>query len=38
MYTDFTTSIIDDDGIEQTDSLIAGPKSNKLIVQFHAVA
>lgn len=35
MYTSFSTGIIDDEGIEQEDSLIAFPKSKKLIVRFH---
>lgn len=38
MYTDFSTAIVDDEGIEQADALIAAPKSGKLIVQFRAMA
>ncbi len=37
VYTDFVTTIIDDDGIEQRDYFIAGPVSDKLILQFHRV-
>ena len=36
-YTSFTTTIVDDEGIEQTGDLIAGPRSNKLIVAFRMV-
>ncbi|OCK76746.1 cytochrome P450 [Lepidopterella palustris CBS 459.81] len=37
IYTNFTTSIIDDEGIEQADSYIAGPVGGKLILKFHEV-
>jgi len=37
IYTNFETSIIDDEGIEQSESFIAGPVGNKLIVQLHPV-
>lgn len=38
IYTNFTTRIVDDEGIEQTDSYTAQPKSGKLILQFESVA
>lgn len=34
-YTSFKTNIIDDEGIEQMGDLIAGPRSNRLIVKFE---
>ena len=34
IYTNFTTHIVDDEGIEQIDAYTAGPRSNKLILQF----
>ncbi|RFU28663.1 hypothetical protein B7463_g7689, partial [Scytalidium lignicola] len=34
IYTNYTTSIIDDEGIEMLDGYSAGPKGDKLIVQF----
>lgn len=37
IYTNFTTSIIDDEGIEQEDNYIAPPKGRKLILQFTFV-
>lgn len=35
IYTNFTTSIIDDEGIEQREAFVAGPMSDKLILRFH---
>ncbi|WEW60249.1 hypothetical protein PRK78_005734 [Emydomyces testavorans] len=35
VYSNFTTFIIDDEGIEQSDSPIGGPVSNKLILGFN---
>lgn len=35
IYTNFTTSVVDDTGMEQMDAYIAGPVGNKLILQFH---
>jgi hypothetical protein len=35
IYTNYTTKIIDDEGIEQEDAYSAGPKGNKLILQFE---
>ncbi|OCL15263.1 cytochrome P450 [Glonium stellatum] len=37
IYTNFTTTIIDDEGIEQADSYIAGPVGGKLILKFHEI-
>ncbi|KAE9371836.1 cytochrome P450 [Stipitochalara longipes BDJ] len=37
VYTNYTTKIIDDEGIEQLDSYSAGPKGDKLILQFEKV-
>ena len=34
IYTNFTTHIIDDEGIEQVDAYTAGPRSHRLILQF----
>ena len=38
VYTNFSTTIVDDDGIEQMDGFIAGPESDKLVLAFHQVA
>lgn len=38
VYTNFTTSIVDDEGIEPIDSFIAGPAGNKLFLQFHELS
>lgn len=37
IYANFTTTIIDDEGIEQADSYIAGPVSGKLVLKFHEI-
>ena len=37
IYTNFTTHIIDDEGIEQVDAYTAGPRGNKLILSFERV-
>lgn len=37
IYTNFKTHIIDDEGIEQDDGFISGPKGDKLTVQFEAI-
>ena len=37
IYTNFTTSVVDDSGIEQADTYVAGPVANKLMLQFHNV-
>jgi len=35
IYTNYTTTVVSDDGMEHRDDLIAGPVSDKLILQFH---
>ena len=37
VYTNFTTSIIDDTDIEQTDGYVGRPISNQLILKFEHV-
>jgi hypothetical protein len=37
IYANFTTSIVDDEGIEQRESLVAGPVGDKLILRFYWV-
>ncbi|MCJ1384598.1 hypothetical protein MMC17_007716 [Xylographa soralifera] len=37
VYTNYTTTIIDDEGIEQMDTYTARPVGDKLILQFHRV-
>jgi unspecific monooxygenase len=37
IYTNYTTKIIDDGDIEQLDAYSAGPKGDKLILQFKKV-
>ena len=37
IYANFTTTIIDDEGIEQADSYIAGPVGRKLVLKFHEI-
>ncbi|KAF2490799.1 cytochrome P450 [Lophium mytilinum] len=37
IYTNFTTTVVDAEGIEQDDGFTAGPKGNKLWLQFHHV-
>ena len=37
IYTNFTTRIVDDTGIEQIDAYTAGPKANKLILGFERI-
>jgi hypothetical protein len=34
IYTDFETSIVDDEGIEQEDAFLAGPVGDKLVLKF----
>ena len=36
IYTNFETRIVDDEGIEQEDGHIGGPRSNKLILSLHS--
>lgn len=35
IYTNYTTSVVDDRGIEQMDSYTAGPRGNRLILKFE---
>jgi hypothetical protein len=35
LYSNFSTSIVDDTGIEQIDSYTAPPKSDKLMVKLE---
>jgi hypothetical protein len=35
IYTNYRSRIIDDQGIEQEDAYSAGPKGNKLILEFE---
>lgn len=37
IYTNFTTHMIDDEGIEQADAYTAGPRSGRLILGFKRV-
>lgn len=37
IYTNFTTAIADDDGIEHSDGYVGGPKSGRLLIQFNKV-
>ncbi|KAF2724728.1 cytochrome P450 [Polychaeton citri CBS 116435] len=37
VYGRYTTTIVDDEGIEQADDFIAGPIGGKLILKFHEV-
>jgi len=37
IYTNYTTYIIDDEGIEQIDSLVASPAGNKLVLGFNRI-
>jgi len=37
VYTNFISHIANDDGIEQEDGFICGPKSNRLILRFEKV-
>ena len=35
IYTNYTTSIIDDTGIEMIDAYVSGPKGNQLTLRFE---
>lgn len=37
IYTNFTTTIVDAEGIEQGEGFTAGPIGNKLVLQFTHV-
>lgn len=38
IYTNFTTSIVDDEGIEQLDGYTVGPRSGRLVLRFEEIA
>lgn len=38
LYTDFGTTVVDDEGIEQEDAYTARPVGNRLIVKIKAVS
>jgi hypothetical protein len=38
MYTNYETSIVDDEGIEQEDAFLAGPVGRKLVLNFRSVS
>lgn len=37
IYSNFTTTIVDDDEIEQSDGYTVGPKGGRLLVRFERV-
>ena len=37
IYTNFSTHVVDDEGIEQEDAYTAGPRGNKLMLRFERV-
>jgi hypothetical protein len=37
IYTGFKTTIVDDEGVEQTDLYTAPPKSGKLVIKLEHV-
>lgn len=37
VYTNYTTEIVDDEGIEQADTYVSGPVGEKLILRFRHV-
>jgi hypothetical protein len=38
IYTNYTTYVIDDEGIEQLDAMVASPVGDKLILGFNRLA
>jgi GTP cyclohydrolase FolE2 len=38
LYSNYSTSIVDDSGIEQTDSYTAPPQSDKLMIRLERLA
>jgi hypothetical protein len=38
LYSTYSTSIVDDTGIEQSDSYTAPPKSDKLMIRLEQIA
>lgn len=37
IYTNYTTIVVDDEGIEPEDAYIAPPKSRRLMIEFRCV-
>ena len=37
IYTNYTTEIVDDEGIEQADTYVSGPVSEKLVLRFKHI-
>ena len=37
IYTNYTTEIVDDEGIEQADTFVSAPVGGKLILRFKRV-
>jgi hypothetical protein len=37
IYTNYTTNIIDDEGIEQLDAMVASPSGEKLVLGFKRI-
>lgn len=37
IYTNYTTHIVDDEGIEQIDAYTAHPRANKLVLRYERV-
>lgn len=37
IYTNFTTEVVDAEGIEQAEGFTAGPAGDKLVLQFSKV-
>ena len=37
IYSEFETSIMNDDGMEQVDGVVAGPVGDRLILRFRKV-
>jgi hypothetical protein len=37
IYTNYTTYIIDDEGIEQRDTVLAAPAGEKLVLGFNRI-
>ena len=37
IYTNYRTSVVDDEGIEQGDGYTVGPRSGRLVLRFERV-
>ena len=37
LYTNYVTEIVDDEGMEQADTFVAGPVGGKLVLRFTLV-